>query len=323
MSTGYNNSSRRFSTDTARSEPTDGLNGETRRSDPQAPPPEDEDLTFIGLFRKQCGLVVNNDIVQLVLLLFIVVNAVVMALLTFDFIDDNPGVKFALETVDKVLLIVFTVESGLQLMHYGFGIIHHSMHLLDMAIVIISWLVASVQALRSLRIFRTLRLFQKVESLRTLLQAMIDVIPNISAISCFLLLIFYVFGVMFTDLFGKVSREDMDTNYFGSLWLTMFSLFQFTTLDWIDAARQTQPYYSWAPIFITFFAYLSGFVIFNLFVAVLCNALLDLDEEEEKEKDLKRIERVTRMHQLTKDLIAEQSKIQETLATLSETNERQ
>jgi len=273
---------------------------------------------FLGHFRKSCGVFVNNEILQNVLQLLIIVNAIVMALLTFNFVDENPNAKKSLNAADRVFLYIFTVESSLQLMYYGLGIIHHRMHMLDILIVIVSWVLDSIQVLRSLRIFRTLRLFQKSNSLKILLQALADVIPHLSAIGCLLLLILYVFAVMFTDLFKSLPLE---TNYFRRLDVTLFSLFQFMTLNWVGAARECQSYYSWAPIPIMIFVYLSGFIIFNLVVAVLCNALLSLGKKEEKEMERKRIEKIERMEEDVKSLLRSQIEIRESLALLSQTHQ--
>lgn len=115
---------------------------------------------------------------------------------------------------------------------------------------------------------------------------------------------------MFTQLFKDL---DLELDYFSRLDKTLFSLFQFMTMDWQEAARDCAQYISWAPLLFVLFEIVSGFIVFNLIVAVLCEALglLEKDAEEEKlqaevEKEridtmnnlLERVETI-RKHQLT------------------------
>lgn len=47
-------------------------------------------------------------------------NALTLGLSTFDFIDSNPQLDSAFETIDRVFLIIFTIEMTLQFLHKGY-----------------------------------------------------------------------------------------------------------------------------------------------------------------------------------------------------------
>jgi Ion transport protein len=103
-----------------------------------------------------------------------------------------------------------------------------------------------------------------------------------AAIGLMMCLIFYIFGVMFTQLFKDLYAEGYtDYNYFGGLDWTFFTLFQMMTLDnWASIARQVIPVYKWAWLPFTFFVIVSGFIIVNLIIAVICDAIGALHADE-------------------------------------------
>jgi hypothetical protein len=100
-----------------------------------------------------------------------------------------------------------------------------------------------------------------------------------AAIFLMLMLIFYIFGVMFTQLFSEV--EVIGFNYFGSLSATLLTLFQIMTLDgWAGITREMMLTYPWAWLPFIVFVIISGFVVVNLIIAVICDAIGSLDDEE-------------------------------------------
>jgi predicted house-cleaning noncanonical NTP pyrophosphatase (MazG superfamily) len=118
--------------------------------------------------------------------------------------------------------------------------------------------------------------------------AIFNVIPRMAAISVLLVLITYIFGVMFTILFGDLYFSGVtESNYFGTLELSIFTLFQFMTLDnWADVVRDIMTVYKWAWIPILIYVIVTAFIVVNLIIAVICDAIAALHEEEEEKKML-------------------------------------
>jgi hypothetical protein len=108
------------------------------------------------------------------------------------------------------------------------------------------------------------------------------VIPRMFAISLLLFLVTYIFGVMTTQLY-KSAYEDHVTSadYFGRLDSTFFTLFQIMTLDnWAEITRELMTQYKMAWVPIVAFVIISGFVVVNLIIAVICDAVAALHENE-------------------------------------------
>lgn len=117
--------------------------------------------------------------------------------------------------------------------------------------------------------------------MKNLVLAIVSVMPKLAAIFLLLILVFYIFAVMMTQLFKNLYKDQQtEADYFGSLELTLFTLFQIMTLDgWGEIARQVIHVYSWAWLPFTAFVAVSGFVIVNLMIAVICGAVSSLHDD--------------------------------------------
>ena len=115
-----------------------------------------------------------------------------------------------------------------------------------------------------------------------LVTALFGVMPRMAAIGLMLCLIFYIFGVMFTQLFKDLHAEGHTAyNYFSGLAWTFFTLFQMMTLDnWASICREVTKVYKWAWIPFTTFVIISGFIVVNLIIAVICDAIGALHADE-------------------------------------------
>lgn len=77
--------------------------------------------------------------------------------------------------------------------------------------------------------------------------------------------------------------DDEESPYFKRMDYTLFTLFQFMCFDdWADIARGIMAEKPWAWILIIPWLVISGFVVANLFIAVICESLVKLDELEKK-----------------------------------------
>ena len=107
-----------------------------------------------------------------------------------------------------------------------------------------------------------------------------------AAISLMLTLIFYIFAVMFTSLFGELHVREVvkyptTSNYFGDMGQSLFTLFQMMTLDdWAPICREVMLTYPWAWFPFVSFVVISGFIVVNLIIAVVCDAIASLEKTE-------------------------------------------
>lgn len=118
--------------------------------------------------------------------------------------------------------------------------------------------------------------------MRNLVSALVDATKKIFAVGMLLLLIFYTFGVIFTLLFKDLQEDGYtEEDYFSRLDITLFTLFQFMTLDgWSDITKEILIAYPWAWLPIFTFILMSSFVVINLFIAVICDSVAEVQRRE-------------------------------------------
>ena len=143
-----------------------------------------------------------------------------------------------IEGADLALLIVFTVEIFLQSMYFGKRIFSNGWMVFDGAVIFFSWFFvdSSVSVLRSFRIFRIFAIIPHWKALRRLVSAVGRTLPNMATIWVSLGLFFYIFCVLYTDLYHELyDKGYLDYDYFGRMDRTFLTLFQFMTLDsWVS-----------------------------------------------------------------------------------------
>jgi hypothetical protein len=181
----------------------------------------------INSYRRKAGEIVHDERFDAFILILIAVNSALYGVATFPFVKQNPDRVSDFEKVDLAILIVFTIESSMNLFYEGKRFVRDGWLIFDLLIVTISWVATEVKSLQVFRIFRAFRFLTKVQFLRNVVVALFSVVPAIAAITVLLLLILYIFSVMCTQLYKNIYEEGYTTaDYFGRLDLTLFSLFQ-------------------------------------------------------------------------------------------------
>lgn len=106
--------------------------------------------------------------------------------------------------------------------------------------------------------------------------------PRMCAIGILLFLVSYIFAVMFTQLFKDMYENGQTTeDYFSRMDGTFFTLFQIMTMDsWADIAREVMVVYPWAWLPFISFVIITGFIVVNLIIAVICDAISALNDDE-------------------------------------------
>lgn len=212
---------------------------------------------------------------QRVVIGLILLNAVTLGLETSASIMARWG--HILLTLDAVLLWLFTAELALRFYAFRGRLFRDPWGLFDIVVITIAWLPAAgpLSVLRALRILRVLRLISVLPSLRLVVEAMLKALPGMGSIVLLMALVFYVFGVMATKLFGDILPER-----FGTLGNTLFTLFQMMTLEsWAEA--NVRPILAQQPLawmFFVPFILIATFVVLNLFIGVIVDSIQTLRE---------------------------------------------
>lgn len=168
------------------------------------------------------------------------------------------------------------------------------------------------------------RLITRVKPLRDLILALGQVMPRMTAICFLLMIIFYVYAVLFTELFGELELKEA---YFNTLWDSLFTSFQMMTLEWAAVCREVNEQKKWAWIVFVSFIMIAGFIVFNLIVAVVVEAVsatedtvraLDgLEDESPEARLMEAQERIDLLQMHLDDMMNQQEQIQFMLETMA------
>jgi voltage-gated sodium channel len=207
----------------------------------------------------------------------IVLNAVTLGLETSATVMAAVGP--VLLAIDKAILAVFVVEIALRLYVHRLRFFRDPWSLFDFTIVAVALMPASgpFSVLRALRILRVLRLVSMVPSLRRVVTGLVNALPGMGSIILLLGIVFYVASVMATELFG-----DAFPDWFGSVGLSAYSLFQIMTLEsWsMGIVRPVMEVFPHAWAFFVPFILSTTFVVLNLFIGVVVSAMQAAVAEE-------------------------------------------
>ena len=252
---------------------------------------------------------VDHPLTEKIVIALIVVNAITLGLETSPSV--MAGYGEALHAADRLLLTIFVAELAARMVVRGPRFFADPWNVFDFLVVAIALLPAtgSLSVLRALRILRVLRLITVVPSLRAVVSALVGALPGMGSIMLLLILIFYVFAVMGTKLFGETHEET-----FGSIGASMLSLFQVMTLDaWSDGLmRPMLEKYPHAWLFFIPFVLVSAFIVLNLFIGVVVSAL-------ETERDAERVrkqENATTLSAAIGNAAADLARVSESLDSL-------
>ncbi|WP_149539059.1 ion transporter [Siccirubricoccus phaeus] len=231
-----------------------------------------------GSPRARVAHFVSSPGFQSLILWLIVLNAITLGLETWPSLMAGWG--GVIGALNHALLAIFTLEIALRIHAFRGRLFQDPWGLFDVIVVAIAWVPASgpFAVLRVLRVLRILRLVSIVPSLRVVVEAMLASIPGMASIVALMLLLFYVCGVITTQLFGADLPER-----FGTFGDSLLSLFQLMTLEgWpSDIAFPLAEKQPWAWLFIIPFILVATFVVLNLFIGVIVDSISSLKDERE------------------------------------------
>ncbi len=250
--------------------------------------------------KEQFRKIVESKWFQNFIILVILSAGVVVGLETYPSVmQDYAGV---LHILDKLILSIFVVEIILKMGAKGskpWEYFYDGWNVFDFLIVAVCFLPiggAYIAVLRLARILRVFRLVTAMPKLQILVGALLKSIPSMGYVGLLLFLLFYIYAVLGTFMFGQ-----NDPIHFGSLQASMMTLFKTITLEgWIDfmniqvygsnvigyeefpdMARTPSAHPIAAPIFFLSFILLGTMIMLNLFIGVIISGMEETNREEE------------------------------------------
>jgi voltage-gated sodium channel len=230
--------------------------------------------------RERARVLIEAPMFDRIIISLIGVNAVTLGL------ETSPSIMLrigeVLHAFDHTVLGVFVVELLLRLFVFRGSFFRDPWRVFDFVVVTIALMPegGAFSVLRALRVLRVLRLVSLVPSMRNVVGALLKAIPGMASIFGLMALVLYVSAVMATKLFGAIAPE-----FFGSLGASMFTLFQVMTVEgWPDIARVVMAESPHAWIFFVVYLLVATFMVLNLFIAVVVNAMQSRVSEDMKDE---------------------------------------
>ncbi|WP_114287359.1 ion transporter [Candidatus Halocynthiibacter alkanivorans] len=233
---------------------------------------------------------VVRDAVKNTVLAVIIFNAITLGMSTSDAVMANFGPLMTL--IDRAVLGIFVLELSLKLYAFGWSFWRDPWNIFDFFVVSIGLMpqTSGLSALRGLRVIRALRLLSVVPQMRAVVQALLDALPGMGAVIIMLSIVYYVFAVMATIMYG-----DAFPDWFGTLGRSLYSLFQIMTLEsWsMGIVRPVMLEFPYAWAFFVPFIIITAFSVLNLFIGLLVNTMQSAVEDE-TEKELEELRNLVR-----------------------------
>lgn len=230
--------------------------------------------------RNRIKALIEHQYAQRLIVTLILINAALLGLETSDAVMSQTG-TFIL-ALDQLILSLFVIEITLRIYVHRFAFFCDPWSLFDFSVIAIALIPASgpFAVLRALRVLRVLRLLTMIPSMRRVVGALLAAIPGLGSIGLMLLIFYYVFAVIATNLFGSSHPE-----WFGTLGNSFYTLFQIMTLEsWsMGIVRPVMEIFPYAWLFFVPFILIATFTMLNLFVAIIVSAMQTYSEAEHQE----------------------------------------
>lgn len=196
--------------------------------------------------------------------------------------------------LDYTVTIYFLVEIIIRMSaeeHFK-NFFKDSWNIFDFIIVVITLIPFEQSDLamvaRLARVFKVMRLITVRPELKNIIDVLIKSIPSIIDIIILLFIIFYIYAVLGSFLF-----QDLESGLWKNFLTAMLTLFRVLTFeDWTDVMYEAMEKYELAWLFFVSFVIIAAFVFFNLFVAVIINEMEKNSNQESKQEESDKMDKI-------------------------------
>jgi len=262
--------------------------------------------TRLSMLRYRAILFFERPWVSALITILIILNALQLGLMTCPWFDPYKGKWFY--RLDFAFICLFTIEILCRIFAFRKDFFRESQNIFDFIVVAVSWIPSPVCRWASaLRVFRAMLLLNRLSQLKSIMRSLMDALPNIGWVSVLLFIVYYVFAVLTTNLFGH------DFAAFQSLEKSLFSLFQLMTLEsWPELlAPILEKYpYSWL-VFIPFMV-LTSYIFLNLVIGIIVTSMHDISLKK-KSTEKREIDEIRDLKEQMNALSRQIENIQKTL----------
>lgn len=221
---------------------------------------------------------------QTIVLGVIVLNAITLGLQTFPEIERDAG--SLLNTLDSIFLAIFCAEIAIRIGAYGsrpWDYFREGWNIFDFLTVgaaFIPGLRGDATLLRLARLLRVIRLLSVMPDLRVLIRGMLSSVGPIASLAGLAVLIMYVYGMV-----GWIAFSEGDPEHWSTIAQSMLTLFVVMTLEsWPEIMGDAMEISSWAWVYFVSYVLVASFLVINVVLAIIINAVEDSREEDAREK---------------------------------------
>jgi len=274
---------------------------------------------------KPLARLVDSERFQIFIAGVIIINAVVIALSTYQSIEDEYGQ--ALTILNDALYGIFLIELIIRLVSYmprPWNFFRSGWNIFDFIVigaVLLPAVRQQVTILRLLRLARIVRLMRFLPDARVLLLTVTRATPAVVSMAVLTILVIFVYAVIGWSLFGHELP-----NEWGDVGTAMLTLFILLTLEnfpvYLHEAQEVSPI---APLYFLSFVLIAAFIIVNLLIGVIISAMDQARSEEaqrsrksDSEKLQLLVTRVQEMHDVLDEIQSELEDADRDLTSRSE-----
>jgi len=228
--------------------------------------------------------IVYNTLFNRVVIFLLAINLVILALLTFQNIKTS-SFGAVLSILDDTILYFFVCEIILRIIAEKLQYFKDGWNVFDFTVVAIAFLGSGGAGFSALRVFRALRLFRLIslnKAFKRIIDAFFMCMSGVASVFSIALIVNLVFAIIACEFLGNSHPE-----LFGNVFKSIYSLSKLSMMfTWADiagaAGAEDSPLLA---IFFMIYFVINAYVLFNLVIAIVCEAYYVLREEDaEKEQ---------------------------------------
>jgi len=266
----------------------------------------------------RCLRLAESRAFQLTIFGVILVNAAVLGLGTYDSIDADWG--GTLSRLNEICLGIFVVEILIRIGAYGnrpLDYFREGWNVFDFVVVFAVFIPGvreNALLLRLVRLLRIVRIISIFPDLRVLVSGMGRALRPIGAMAALTLLLLFFYGMVGVQLFGDELPER-----WADIGTAMLTLFTVLTLEgWNEVLFNAQEVTRFAWVFFVSFVLIASFLVINVLIAIIINAVEEARDEERADEIEERLTRAAEEGEAADPLAALIDRVAEMRSSLHE-----
>lgn len=208
----------------------------------------------------------------------VVMNALVITLYNMAVFSQNPPIHQFLGQVTSIFLYILIGAEIIRLIMYGTSFLKDHRNIF-VILVLGAAFILKLPELTILLLFNTLRTLRVIDlfpKTRHVIDTLFHALPGVMNLLLLIILSYFIFAVLATNLYSEYVPE-----LWGSIPQSLLSLQQIMLGDdWGNNLRATLRFYPYAWIFSTAFLVVVTFILLNVFVGVIVDAMQTAEEGE-------------------------------------------